>query len=339
MSTLQIARLDIDDDAALADWHGVYERSQRHDRGPHATTWTLPELTAMLRSRRRQRASTPYVGTLDGAAVVSAIAVLPQLDNLTSADVAVDVDPGHRHRGFGSAMLAHVEGELLPQGRTVLAAEVDWPYASAKDGAGHPGVEFARRHGFALGNLEVMRVLRLPVPDGALDAWDPSPAGYTVRSWVGPVPEELLEPWAVLTASLTTEAPTGDLHVEPEAADVEAVREGEQLLTAQGRTPYRAVAVTPDGAAVGYTEVVTTIHEPGRAYQWGTLVHGDHRGHRLGQALKVAALRLLQAEVSPAGPVEHVVTWNADSNTHMVGLNVAMGFEAVEWCGIFEKRL
>jgi len=41
----------------------------------------------------------------------------------------------------------------------------------------------------------------------------------------------------------------------------------------------------------------------------------------------------------PAGPVDHVLTWNADSNTHMVAVNEALGFEPVEWCGMLQKRL
>lgn len=335
---VRIERVDVHDDAVLAAWHGVAWRADRHDRGENATTWTLPELTAQLRSGRRSRSTAAYVGTVDGTAVAFGVTVLPMLDNTGTAEVAVAIDPPARRRGHGSAMLAHLLAEVGAQGRTTVHAEVDWPWSAAPDGTGTPGVEFARRHGFALGNLEVMRVLRLPVPDDVLDALDPGLGQYAVRSWVGPVPEDLLQAWAEMDASLSTEAPTGDLQVEAQVADTAAVREGEQLLVAQGRTAYRAVAVAPDGTAVGYTEVVTTVHEPGRAYQWGTLVHGDHRGHRLGLALKVAALRLLQSSEDPAGPVDHVLTWNAESNAHMVGVNERLGFVPVERCGIFERR-
>lgn len=339
MSILEISRVDVDDDAALAAWHGVVQRAEQHDRGETATIWTLPELTAELRSGRRARSTAAYVGTVDGTAVAFGITVLPMLDNTTTADVGIAVDPPHRRRGHGSAMLAHLLAELSAQGRTTLHAEVDWPWSSPEDGAGSPGVEFARHHGFTRGNLEVMRVLRLPVADTLLDRLDPDLGHYTIRSWTGPVPEDLLQAWAEMDASLSTEAPTGELQVEAQVADPTSVREGEQLLVAQGRTAYRAVALAPDGTAVGYTEVVTTVHEPGRAYQWGTLVHGQHRGHRLGLALKVAALRRLQSEVSPAGPVDHVLTWNAESNTHMVGVNERLGFVPVERCGVFERRL
>lgn len=270
---LVVERVDVHDDAALATWHDLVARADRHDHGDLATTWTLPELTAELRSGRRQVATAAYLGSVDGRAVAWGLTHLPQLDNTATADLGVAV-PVH------DALLERL------------------------------ALQAAARH-----------------------------EGYTVRTWTGPVPDELLDTWAVLIASLPSEAPNGDLHVEPEAADVEAVREDEQLLEAQGRTTYRAVALAPDGVAVGYTEVVTTVHERGRAYQWGTLVHGDHRGHRLGVALKVANQRALQAATDPAGPVTHVITWNADSNAHMVAVNESMGFEPVEWCAMLQKRL
>lgn len=294
---------------------------------------------AELRSGRRARSTAAYVGTVDGVAVVFGMTILPMLDNTTTADIGIAVDPVARRRGHGSAMLAHLLAEVAAQGRTTVHAEVDWPWSTPADGAGSPGVEFARHHGFTQGNLEVMRVLRLPVADSVLDELDPPLGDYTIRSWVGPVPDDLLQAWAEMDASLTTEAPAGDLQIEAQVADAESVREGEQLLVAQGRTAYRAVALAPDGTAVGYTEVVTTVHEPGRAYQWGTLVAAAHRGHRLGLALKVAALRLLQSASDPAGPVDHVLTWNAESNTHMVGVNERLGFVPVERCGVFERRL
>ena len=342
---VRISRVDVHDDAALAAWHDLVVRSERHDHGDLKTIWTLPELTAELRSGRRQVSSAAYVGTVGGRPVVWGMTTLPQLDNLTTADLGVAVPPEERRRGHGSAMVRHLEAEAVAAGRSVLTAEAMWPVSAPRDGVGQAGVEFAQRHGFSVGNVEVKRVLRCPVPTERLDelaaAAAPSHEGYALRSWTGPVPEDLLESWAVLTSSLTSEAPTGDLHVEPEAADVEAVRENEQLLVAQGRTAYRCVAIAPDGTAVGYTELVTTVHEPGRAYQWGTLVHGDHRGHRLGLALKVATQRAMQeaGPLDPSGPVDHVLTWNADSNTHMVAVNEALGFEPVEWCGMLQKRL
>ena len=86
---------------------------------------------------------------------------------------------------------------------------------------------------------------------------------------------------------------------------------------------------------VAYTDIATTVHEPGRAYQWGTLVRRDARGHRLGLAVKVANLRLLQRE---RPDVHELITYNAEVNAHMIGVNERLGFVPVARLGEFQKR-
>jgi RimJ/RimL family protein N-acetyltransferase len=87
---------------------------------------------------------------------------------------------------------------------------------------------------------------------------------------------------------------------------------------------------------VAYSDLATTVHEPGRAYQWGTLVDPAHRGHRLGLAVKVANLRLLQEE---RPDVARLTTYNAEVNSHMIGVNEAMGFRPIARLGDFQKML
>ena len=70
--------------------------------------------------------------------------------------------------------------------------------------------------------------------------------------------------------------------------------------------------------------------------QFGTLVHPDHRGHRLGMAVKCAQLRLLAEEFPDR---DYIQTSNAEVNAHMVAINVALGFEIHQVWGEFEKRL
>ena len=145
---------------------------------------------------------------------------------------------------------------------------------------------------------------------------------YELRSWEGPVPDDLLQGWAELTSSLATEAPTGELELEPETVSTEVVREREATIARQGRTKYNTVALSASGELVAYSDLATTVHEPGRAYQWGTLVVPAHRGHRLGVAVKVANLRLLQAS---RPDITRLTTYNAEVNTHMIGVNEATG--------------
>ena len=71
-------------------------------------------------------------------------------------------------------------------------------------------------------------------------------------------------------------------------------------------------------------------YDPEHVYQWGTLVRPAHRGHRLGLATKVHNLRRFQAGESGRSLL---FTYNAEVNTHMIGVNEAMGFRPVQRLG------
>jgi GNAT superfamily N-acetyltransferase len=277
---------------------------------------------------------------VDGAVVCSGAIRLPQLDNLASAALAVDTEPALRRRGYGAAMLAHLEQCAVAEGRTLLDAETFYPGDAPADGAGYDNADFLTHRGYVFGLGDVHRRLELPAEPALLDrlAGEAAPhhAAYQVRTWRGRVPDELVESFATINASLMTEAPAGEVEREPEVADVAVLREEEALREQQGRVPYVAVAVDRDGTVVAFTTVMTTVHEPGRGYQWGTVVDRAHRGHRLGIAVKVANLRALQQHDPP---VRELFTYNAEVNTHMVAINEALGFVAVERLGEFQKRI
>jgi GNAT superfamily N-acetyltransferase len=338
--TPEISPLDPADDAALAAWHHVYLVSARHELGEVATPWQLEEVRAMLQDTGSRARSLGWSAVLDGETVGAGWLRTPLLDNLELAELDVHVLPSARRRGVGSALLARLESEAAARGRRVMTALASWPHDAGSAGTGASGPEFARAVGFELALSEVQRELALPVEDrvlaGLADDAARAHGASTLRSWTGPVPDDLLDGWARLTSTLVTEAPTGDLEVEQEAASADAVREQEAMLERQGRTKYNTVALSADGDLVAYSDLATTIHEPGRAYQWGTLVHPAHRGHRLGVAVKVANLRLLQTE---RPDIARVTTYNAEVNHHMVGVNEAMGFRPVARLGDFQKKL
>lgn len=338
--SLTIHEVDPSDDAAFAAWHAAYEAAERAELGEHATVWQPEEVRVMLRQRGLRYRALVWSGVLDGEVVAAGFARLPLLDNLDRIEIAVQVPPAHRRRGHGSAMLAHLEAYAAAQGRRIVVGEAGYRYDSGVDGTGEAGPEFARARGYALAIGDVQRSLALPVDAALLDrlARDAAPhhASYTLRSWVGPVPDDLLQGWAELVASLMTEAPTGELDVEPETASTQAVRENEAVIAQQGRTKLNTVAVTADGEVVAYSDLALTVHEPDRAYQWGTLVRRDHRGHRLGIAVKVANLRQLQQGYDG---VRRLVTYNAEVNAPMIGVNDLLGFVPVARLGEFQKRL
>lgn len=341
--SLDIRPVDPFDEAALTAWHRVYEESQRFSRGPHATAWTEPEIRVMMRTPPRGSRPFAFAGYArgDGAEeseqmVASGCVILGDLDNTDRATVLVDVLPAARRRGHGGALLRHLEEFVRGEGRTIAQTQTDWSPELPADGTGAEGPTFLTAHGYELALSELQRRLELPTPAGLLDRLGAVDPAYRLESFVGPIPEHLIEAYAELDAAVATEAPTGELDLEPQVPDVDRLRDIDRNLVEMGRTRYATVAFAGDGAAVAYTDLATTVHEPGRAYQWGTLVRREHRGHRLGLAVKAANLRQLQQR-DPT--ITHVLTWNAASNEHMIAVNDLLGFVVSERAGQFRKRL
>ena len=340
MSTLEITEIDLFDDVALQECYDAHAEAEREGLGDLATIWTLPELMVSLREPSRVREQHLYVGTVDGAVAATGSHTLPLLDNLDSATFSVNVVPGARRRGHGSAMLAFIEERARDLGRTLLDTGISWTDDHGSDGEGWPGREFARAHGYRLTLGDVQRELALPVADDLLgrlaDEAAAEHADYRLTSWAGAVPESLALGYETLSSSLMTEAPMGEAEREPEVVDVANLREREAVAEKQGRTIVCTVALDRNGEVAAYTDLAVTPHETGKAYQWGTLVRTADRGHRLGLAVKIANLRLLQSLGLGA---ERVVTWNAEVNAHMIGVNERLGFVPVARAGEFQKRL
>jgi GNAT superfamily N-acetyltransferase len=305
----------------------------------NAVVWTREESRSELQQSSTVVDRRAFL-LREGAAVVgSASLALPRKDNTHTAHLAISVPPEHRRRGVGTAALAFLEAEAAASGRHVAQGDASWSYDLGADGAGSPGREFARRHGYALALGDVQSRLDLPLDPALLDRVEAGIAsavvGYDIRSWVGPVPDEIVEGWAILDASVETEAPSGDLDIEASRPDVAGIRESEELLARQHRTSFGSVARTPNGEIAAYTQLVVS-RDDGNAYQWGTLVRAADRGHRLGTAVKLANLRMLACE---APHTNAVYTYNAESNAHMLAVNTLLGFRPSERMGELQKRL
>lgn len=332
-----IVPVDPFDDGAVDAWWDAYTAARRVDMGEDAVIWSREESRAELQQPSATTDRRAFAAVDQGAVIGSASIALSLKDNLHIAAVGVNVPAEHRRRGVGTALLAHLETEAAAAGRTTMRADIFWPASAEADGTGEPGREFARRHGYevALGDLQSR--LDLPVPDAAIDDLlaGARAAGYTTRSWSGPVPDDLVAEWAALDALLDTEAPTGGLDIEASSADVADFRADEELVARQGRTSFGTAALTPDGRVAAYTQIVVS-RDDGNAYQWGTLVRREDRGHRLGLRVKLENLRMLQ-RLSPG--TTRVYTFNADSNAHMLEVNTRLGFRMTARMGELQKRL
>ena len=337
--SLVIRALDATDTAAMAAWHDTYLAAHTFGR-EHATPWMLEEVRADLLGHRTGERTLAFGGYLRDVPVVTGVVFLPLLDNLSLAGFELHTHPGHRRRGHGTAMLAHLADLAVDERRSILTTETATPYDGPPDGAGQSGVEFLRNRGFEFSLSNVMRVLDLPADTVRLQELAvgaaPYHRDYTLRHFRGPVPDDIVLPFGDLIASLITEAPTGELELEKEVFDEERIRADEAVFEASGRTKYTTVAVARDGSLVAYSELVVPKYDPAHVFQWGTLVRPEHRGHRLGVATKAHNLLRLQEE-RPAPAT--LVTYNADVNEHMIAVNEAIGFRPVERLVEYQKRL
>ncbi len=327
--------IDPSDETSLREAYGVDTRSRLWER-QDASHWSWQEMAGTYRYPDSGERADLLGGYVDGRLVGVATVYCPLLDNTEKAWLQVDVDPPARRRGHGAALLDAAEQHARSLGRSLLMVEAVVPVDHRED---HGYRRFAERHGYGFANAEVVRRLPLPVPDEAIAGWvataAPHHPDYTIETYVDEVPAELVPSLCVLLGLLAVDAPTGAVDWEEEVMTPERFAEGREALRKQGRTILETVAVTPERVVAAQSTL--SVPPPGRTdvSQWGTFVHREHRGRRLGLATKAANLRHLQ-ENHPE--MRRVVTQNAETNDHMLSINALMGFEPVEVSTEMVKR-
>jgi GNAT superfamily N-acetyltransferase len=324
------------DDAVMREFYELERRSGLHGR-EQAPYWSFEEFIGAYRaadSGERQELFAAYDGD---RMVANATLWTPLLDNTDKMSFEVSVDVPVRRRGIGSALVAHLEDVIRRQGRPLALASGNLPY---DDHENHPYRRFAEARGYELYVCEVRRHLRLPVPDDQIQGWIDHAAasheGYVIETFVGSVPDDLVESLCLLIGQLSVDAPTGAVDFDEEVVTAERYAEMVESAAAMGRVRYETVALTPDRQVVAQSTLAMPLGESTHAYQWGTFVHREHRGHRLGLATKAVNLRALQAARSD---LTLVITQNAEANDHMVAINDLMGFYPVEVSAEFVKTL
>src|SRR5262249_16296294 len=129
----------------------------------------------------------------------------------------------------------------------------------------------------------------------------------------------------------------GDLALEPEKVDAERVRHSEVVRDAQGSRVYSTGARhDASGRMVALTALIMRRTIPWHAWQGITLVDPEHRGHPLRPITKLENLRYL---VASEPELRMIDTWNADVNSHMIAINEAVGFRAVDAWANWQKEI
>lgn len=332
---LDLRDLDLDDEAVCREFHGVTHRATTEDGRPWNRAWSYDEMRHDLRDPGERERCVPVAAWLDGRLVGAGVLWLFLTDNTDTGWAEVFVDPAHRRRGVGGALLEDLVERARADGRTRVAAESSYRFEERETSG---TLRFARAHGFRVANTEIHRVLRLPVAEELLEEIAAEARAhqgpYAVRSVVGAVAEELQESFCALSNLLAVEAPSGEFGWEPESLTPATYRDELGRFAATGRTRFTTVA-TLAGEVVALTDIVHSAGEL-RGEQWFTIVSPEHRGHRLGSAVKVANLRQFAA----AHPeVTEIHTANAETNANMVGINDRLGFVPVAVAPGFLREL
>ncbi len=338
VAQLSVVTPDLTDEDLVAQMWRVRERDERVSRAePYHETLTQYAEEARY-AFPGERNETGIV-VLDGLVVGTARIWFPDRDNLSLCWSEVRVDPDHRGRGVGSALAAWLEDRARANRRSVHAVELAVPLGERDT---HPARRFLERHGYAVASTEIVRRLPLPVAPELIDRLDASarPAwegAYDLSVHHDGVPHALRPSLCQAMNRLGLDAPTGDLELEEESLDPEGYQHFLDHEAALGRHRITTVAVhRGTGVVAAYTDLVLPTGSTDLVFQWGTLVLPEHRGHRLGTAVKVANLRAL-GEHDPARRA--VVTQNAEANPWMVSINEALGFEIIEEALDLKKEL
>jgi GNAT superfamily N-acetyltransferase len=340
VAAMGTTRLDVTDEERCRQAFDAFVASKGLDR----PWFEPPSFDEMIVDWRHEDAAEPKEiwvvedDRLDGKVAGFAIMWLPMQDNTWLSWFDIQVHPDARRRGHGSALIERVLERAREHGRTELVTDLLAP----QDQPEHPYRRFIEGQGFSLSNTEIIRHLDLPVADTLLDRleaesrprWE---GDYRLETHVGGVPEHLRASLCAVMNQLAVDAPTGAIEFEPETLDPARYQEQLDVEREQKRVRLTTVAIDEkSGDVVAYTDLVLPAGAPSVVWQWGTLVHGDHRGHRLGMAVKIENLRRLQADHPTR---KRVMTGNDGTNSYMVSINEELGFRIVELCPAYHRKL
>lgn len=349
-----VAPADAYDEAALSLVHRYVETANRvtqHFWGDAALDTTDDEILASLR-HTDDAIVERWLVAADGVDVGRGIVSIGSEPGATVATLSSWVVPEARGHGYGRAIAERMESIAERLGARSLQAWVDHrapvagePSIAAVSGHGAVAADAAAglavSMGYALEQVDRISELDVVAARDALeghraDALAHAGERYEVVSWQGATPPELRAAMAALHERMVTDAPSAGLDVDDERWDAARLERTEAEWAEAGQTALQAAALErASGEAVAFT--VLLLPDTGRpAFQEDTLVHGDHRGHRLGMLMKAENLLQL-CRLHPDR--SRVITWNATENRHMLAVNEALGFTPVGAEGGWQRRL
>ena len=313
---MDIRPLPLADGSALADAYAVECEATRAVR----PGWVpLGETTRVASWRADMGWLCRMVGAFEDDHLIGFGTSLTSRDTPDTSWINVSVLPRHQRRGIGTA-LARTAEEMSAARVSRLVASVYRPNAEDIEELLR---RFANPLGYACATTETVVELDL----AAADLTSVQPLGaYAVSSHLDGVPEHLRTEVGVLKGLVDAEAPHGELDWQPTPVSAEEYEAEIALWQAQGRTAVESIALDHHGAVVAWTCLVAAADPDRPAQIEGTLVRAQHRGKRLGAAIKVACLLAARDRTHTT----QVRTSSDDRNVWMRAVNEQLGFVPVE---------
>lgn len=269
---------------------------------------------------------------------------MPLAENTHTGELWGMVHPEHRRRGVGKALLEAAKEHMRAAGRDTLHAGAQEPLPGG--GGVFDGTRFLEAAGFQRALEELTSRLDVAAVDVAelekllAHAWEKA-EGYELIRWSdgidGEPPAEVLDGLAALLSRFFSDTPMGDLEVSDLNYTPERLLADNASAAKGGRRTFNsAVRHVESGQVVGWTKIHIRSSAPHYGMQGITMVADGHRGHRLGTVVKVENL-LFMREREPE--LTAIDTDNAVSNTHMLAVNVAMGFKPFQNAVFYQLKV
>jgi GNAT superfamily N-acetyltransferase len=233
--------------------------------------------------------------------------------------VAITVAPDHRRKGIGTSLLARAAAAADELDRTLLSGEV---FSTVPAGSAFANEVGGRSQMDFDTNVLDMADLDRQLMKGWVEEGSTRADGYTIRTFPGMFPDELLGGIAHLFMVLERDMPT-PASWEERHYSAEEIREFLAHLLAAGETITAVAVHDATGEAAGLSQLYRRRAEPSTWQVITTMVDPKHRGHGLGKWVKGAS-NLMAQEIW--GDARYQETSNAHTNEAMLAINRAMGF-------------
>ncbi len=329
---VDIEQINPRNEAALRAWWEVGHAATAERPGK---PWPLWEQSRVALPADNPERGITLLGAIDGREMVGAGLLTRTLkDNLHSAMAFAWTRPDRTREGIGRRIVSELELIAAGDGRTTIQSEAYLPPGGSA-GAEH----FATAMGYAVASRESIKELTLTDFADRRDALAVEAGAardYRILTFDTVCPDEHLESFGRLLGMLMDEVPLGELDLGASEWSPERIRAAEQRLVDIGRHSHTALAIAPDGAVAGVSDVRIDDDDPVHGQVGITIVDPAHRGHRLGLALKLATHDLAVATYPELVVLD---TSNAEVNAWMNAVNEALGYRTIETLLELQKKV